>query len=820
MIKALLKLISIIILAFGVVGGAIYYLTKTESGLQLIFNTVTTLIPGKLSADEIHGQLSGSINIKRLCYQNKQQKISIKQLDFSWQPLALLNNQLHIIKLRANEILLQTNSKTNRSNKKSASTDWQQLTNQYHLPINLTLDDIQLTKIILQIGTEKPSAIDSVTLRTQLANQGIEKLFAELRAPNTQLSIKGQLQQTWQLKWSMQITKLATLFPKAKGTISSTGLITGSRSSPKINATIDANNLSFNKLSLVKLHSKLDLGLADNTSFQSILAIDHLQYEDVGINHLELRGALNNSFPKTHRLAIQVQPILITLPKNHRASSILLHNGIIKIVTDTRGLQLEANLTPATYNPIKFTLSLPKYSILTWPVPEQKIFGKLNWQTNDIADLQSFLPQIKQLQGQLATELTLNGTIYQPQINGQILIKNASAAIPKSNLQLKNIQLNSHGNQNRFDYQITATSGAGNLLVTGITQIVYPNFPSTIKITGNNFLLCNTEEYQATINPKLELQLQGDQLNITGKIDIPDANIQPRNYGDVVTLPNEVVFVKKKASVSKALTPKIQSHVLLTLGEKVKFNVMNLSGHATGNLTVTDSPDRPTTAVGTLKISDGVYDAYGQKLSVTKGELYFQGGEITNPLLNIAATRHFLALASYHNQELTVGVKVTGTADDPQITLFSIPSGIPQTDILSYLILGQPSAEASKNSAALLVKAATAMNIGGRTSILNRVIDDLQHKFGLSEFGIGSETITSQSSRDVIQSKSGSSITTKSAFVVGKYLTPKIYIGYSMGLLDPFNIFRVRYILNKRWSVQSESSTFGNGGDLILNIGE
>ncbi|MDQ2994778.1 MAG: translocation/assembly module TamB, partial [Pseudomonadota bacterium] len=56
------------------------------------------------------------------------------------------------------------------------------------------------------------------------------------------------------------------------------------------------------------------------------------------------------------------------------------------------------------------------------------------------------------------------------------------------------------------------------------------------------------------------------------------------------------------------------------------------------------------------------------------------------------------------------------------------------------------------------------------------------------------------------------------ALVLGRYLTPKLYINYSFDMLDNNNTFRVRYFLNKNWSVQTESSSNGNGVDLLYSF--
>lgn len=53
---------------------------------------------------------------------------------------------------------------------------------------------------------------------------------------------------------------------------------------------------------------------------------------------------------------------------------------------------------------------------------------------------------------------------------------------------------------------------------------------------------------------------------------------------------------------------------------------------------------------------------------------------------------------------------------------------------------------------------------------------------------------------------------------IGKYLSPKLYVKYGVGLLSPSSTFFMRYILSKRWSLESQTGTRGSGGDLIYTL--
>lgn len=54
--------------------------------------------------------------------------------------------------------------------------------------------------------------------------------------------------------------------------------------------------------------------------------------------------------------------------------------------------------------------------------------------------------------------------------------------------------------------------------------------------------------------------------------------------------------------------------------------------------------------------------------------------------------------------------------------------------------------------------------------------------------------------------------------MIGKYLTPSLYVSYGVGLFEPVNTLRLRYTISRRWRLVTESSTAASGGDLIYHI--
>jgi ribulose-5-phosphate 4-epimerase/fuculose-1-phosphate aldolase len=56
------------------------------------------------------------------------------------------------------------------------------------------------------------------------------------------------------------------------------------------------------------------------------------------------------------------------------------------------------------------------------------------------------------------------------------------------------------------------------------------------------------------------------------------------------------------------------------------------------------------------------------------------------------------------------------------------------------------------------------------------------------------------------------------ALMVGKFLTPDLYVGYGVGLMDAVNTFNVKYRISRRLMFESTSSAIGTGADLVYTI--
>ena len=168
-------------------------------------------------------------------------------------------------------------------------------------------------------------------------------------------------------------------------------------------------------------------------------------------------------------------------------------------------------------------------------------------------------------------------------------------------------------------------------------------------------------------------------------------------------------------------------------------------------------------------------------------------------------------MEEFLQKKLLVGVQLQGTVNSPKITFYANRGNLSQADILSYILLGYATAKTeTPGNTDFLLRALAAANVTSQGLLgKENIATVIQNGLGLSEMGVESETTTDSS---------GNPLDRQSAFVVGKSLSRKFYARYSIGLLDPVNVFQLRYVFNKHCAIQSDSSSLGNGGDVLYTI--
>lgn len=466
------------------------------------------------------------------------------------------------------------------------------------------------------------------------------------------------------------------------------------------------------------------------------------------------------------------------VPDNQDTQTPALHfapsEAIVKL--DRAGLNatVQLNIDQPTLSPISATLEAPGFAPGR-DLSDVPLRGKITSHIADLAFIETFTTELEDVKASLDVDLQLAGTLAQPGIAGKVDL-NGQMLIPRAGLDLQDIQFNATSDaDNQIALNGRVRSGEGNLTIDGLLSPFAQDHPMQLTVKGDQLEVINLPEAWVLASPDLDIKLKGNRLDVNGSVDIPKAEIQPVGVESAVGVSDDVIILQDEKD--KAAVPlDVYGKIAVTLGDQINIDASGFTGRITGGIETRLRPKKPITAVGELNIVDGKYEAYGQKIAVSKGKILFAGGPIDSPNLEVEATRT--------TKGVTAGVRVTGTPDAPDLALFSSPS-MNQDSILSYLLLGRPLGEASSSESALLLSAAQSVGFKGA----DMVTQSIGQSLGLDEFSIAGGTQED------------------AALQVGKYLTPKLYISYGVGLFEPVTQLKMRYDLGRRWALEAVSGT-------------
>ncbi|WP_428310794.1 translocation/assembly module TamB domain-containing protein [Hydrocarboniphaga sp.] len=320
-----------------------------------------------------------------------------------------------------------------------------------------------------------------------------------------------------------------------------------------------------------------------------------------------------------------------------------------------------------------------------------------------------------------------------------------------------------------------------------------------VQVDGDNFQVANLAQAQVWASPNLRFTLSGKEASLKGRLTIPRADVRLQQGEDTGVGPSsdQVIVDASGKAPEPAESFSLATEVKLVLGDKVKLEGYGLKTRLEGAVTAVDQPGRETLGYGEFHLEDGEYKAYGQDLRIETGKLLFNGGPIAKPGLEIKAEKK-------ETDEVTVGIYVRGSLEKPVLSLYSSPS-MTQQQQLSWLLYGQPLEQSSTSSQdrSALTGAAMALGLGGGSLLAS----GLQKGLGLDSISLGADPGETQE---------------QARLTVGKYLTPKIFVSYGVGLFQPGQVFKLLYDLGRGFKLSTESgsgdqSNFA-GGDLLYQV--
>jgi len=424
----------------------------------------------------------------------------------------------------------------------------------------------------------------------------------------------------------------------------------------------------------------------------------------------------------------------------------------------------------------------------------------------DLSKLSPWVNDAVSLEGQGDLVLRLLGTVKRPNIEVDSNLSNGFMSVPKLGIEVKNVFAQLHSvNENDITLSAKGRSGGGEIHLDGKASLNQEGHPGlSIAIQGNRFLAMNTQDVKILISPELTLESHDNVNVLKGDINVPEALLHVEDQTKKIKPSRDVVILNQDHATERVSGFPVEAHVNLSIGDKVKLTGPNYDADVSGHLNISQLPDQKAFGTGEIRLDHGHYSLYGVTLDVDGGRIYYANTLIDNPNLDVQATRK--------SDDVLVGAKVLGTLSQPSVSLFS-NKPMSQTDMMRYLVMGSASDGLSQTETPKLMSAASG--VGGAAGGL--VAKELAKSLGLGGF-VDISVKNSLSSGGVSQGF-GAGTTWDSAqstaLFLGKYLTPKLYAQYGMGLVQNNYVFRLRYDLTQRWKLQTETGQYSSG-DLLF----
>ena len=326
--------------------------------------------------------------------------------------------------------------------------------------------------------------------------------------------------------------------------------------------------------------------------------------------------------------------------------------------------------------------------------PEQMpLSGQFKLRVMDISPMTQLSSYLVQGQGGFGGLISLHGTAAHPRLDGVLALKKGVQGkgeihIAAAGITLRDLRLAVAGDGSHNQFDLTTVSGKGSLRAQGtISRKPKQPIEAEFNITGKNFQAANLPEYQVLVSPELRLIHNGKGTALTGSIVIPQARIAPLGFGGAASSSSDVIIVDSGDTPPEKGLP-FSAAITVELGQEVAVDTFGVKGFLDGSLNVNAKPNRPITALGSLSLRDTSVAFEGVSLQLSEGRIFYQGGPIDNPGLDIRASR------TVDNVE--AGIHLTGSVDDMNIKLFS-DTPMEDSTILSWLLAGQNGVSANRS---------------------------------------------------------------------------------------------------------------------------
>ncbi len=457
-------------------------------------------------------------------------------------------------------------------------------------------------------------------------------------------------------------------------------------------------------------------------------------------------------------------------------------------------VQTQLTLLSESLGTVDATLVLPR--------ADESLSGHASVRGLQLAPLRPLLSGVEKLAGQFDADLVLSGTRGRPLAHGTLQLADVNVSGATLPLQISALQVRATiaGDQLEFTGDFDTREGeeaaaggqtfAGRGTIQGQATWSDDSWRLETELAGEQLQAQFGGHTSLELNTRLKAVLSPELLQADGSAEVLRGQIRMPGYsGETVRLSDDVVLVPAPPEPPPPRPlpfANIRTSFALELGKELQFAGFGVNGFLTGGLKMEELHTPTARGRGRIQIKDGRYRAYGQRLKIRRGILDFRGA-LREPWIDAEAIRPL--------EQVVAGVRIKGPASNPVVTLFSEP-GMPEEEILSWLVLGKPLGSGTSEDSRLLSSAILSLGLRGGESIGERMADRL----GISQFEVG--TTNDDGGAGVYASG---------------YLSPRLFVRYGISGFEATNTLTLRYRMLPQLFLEA-SSGIGSAVDVLYTF--
>jgi len=320
-------------------------------------------------------------------------------------------------------------------------------------------------------------------------------------------------------------------------------------------------------------------------------------------------------------------------------------------------------------------------------IAENDIDFNLKIDQFDVSYMQPFLPDVKNLNGLVNSDINVRGSFSKPELSGALKITALSFQPNLINTTLSNgmMTVNFEGDRIELDSLYLALNGGS---ISGSGRFIIENsevFPFDVQTRAQNIKLDKPGDYLLTVNSaRINYKKQNNQYLLDGDIILGESKLL-YNFKPQAILPFSKQ-VEQSAQTPSAMMKQTRINVRIRDSENIWVDNNLAHIRLRSEVELIGSLAQPNIG-GRVSVEEGYLLYLDRKFQMERGAIDFVDPNRLNPIVDLEAKT---SVTTYERLEATaydITLRITGALDQAKVELISTPP-LDRSDIVALLTVG------------------------------------------------------------------------------------------------------------------------------------